>query len=286
MENNYNEFIFKNIETQIKNGMFKTKEELSKYLLETVKKEQFSQEQITGKIKQLLDLYDSLNKSEELPLDMQKYKNISLENENLIVSTETDKVLKTLEGSDRMAEEFKQVQNSLASNSADVLTNADEVFNYMASNQKEEVSLVSISEVFFRDNIDTEILRKIKFFLNNKYINPYDYRVNIDTGIFYNIETDEVLEVRKNMETGQYEIYKGGEKIYGTSNEGNKNDNPSMDSEREEELLSYDSRSKPKMRVLIPPKNNDRAAFTKIGLLVINMITFALLAVTFLLLYK
>lgn len=139
-------------------------------------------------------------------------------------------------------------------------------FNHISNNQKEEVTLIPISDVLSHNDISIETLEKIQFFINNKYVNPYDYRVNIETGVFYNINNGEPLEIKKNPNTNQYEIYI-------------ENEQSQLDIKRQE-------KNKSKVRVLRPPVNNNRAAFTRISLLVINIIAFAILITTILIINK
>ena len=68
---------------------------------------------------------------------------------------------------------------------------------------------------FYEYGINIELLHKIRYFVSNKYINPYSYKIDLENGIFYNTETSEVLEVRKDEVTNKYQIYKGSEVVYG-----------------------------------------------------------------------
>lgn len=86
---------------------------------------------------ELLGKYDELNQTTDMPLNMENYKGVGLENKNLIVSTEQERILKTLESKDDLNKEFKQVQNQIVANNQDARTNADVIFNHMADNQKE-----------------------------------------------------------------------------------------------------------------------------------------------------
>ena len=122
-----------------------------------------------------------------------------------------------------------------------------------------------------------ETLNKIKFFVTHINMNLNEFKVDIESGIFYNIEKNEVYEVMKNSISNQYEIYKGQELVYGKlSQDDNKN-------------LEKDSRQyQPKVRKLIKPKSSiyNNAAFTKIGFLIINIITFTLLILMIIFLNK
>lgn len=292
-----NETIVLRIENQIKNNHFNSKEQLSKYLVDLKNNELYQTELSSEKIEELLNLYDSLNKQDEMPLDMKQYADVSLENQDLIVSKETDRVLKTLDNPSNLDHEFKQTQNEITANSMDGLTNANTTFEHIADHKKEEISLISIEEAIKRNNIDMEILNKIKFFITSININLSVFRVDIESGIFYNIETDEVYEVRKNNITNQYEIYKGLELVYGenttqTSKDDNQNlenDSSQLEHETDSEQMTYETRQyQPKVRKLTKPISSsyNNAAFTKIGLLIINIITFSLLILMIILLNK
>lgn len=271
------EIIILRIENQIRNNHFNSKEQLSKYLVDLKNNGLYQTELSNEKIEELLKLYDSLNKQDDIPLDMKQYAGISLENQDLIVSKGTDQVLKTLEDSSTLAHEFKQTQNEITANSSDGLANANTVFEHMANHEKEEISLISLDEAIKRNNIDMEILNKIKFFITSININLSVFRVDIESGIFYNIETDEAYEVRKNNITNQYEIYKGQELVY---SELFHDDN--------KKLENNSRQYQPKVRKLIKPKSSsyNNAAFTQIGFLIINIITFSLLILMIILLKK
>lgn len=277
--------IMENLEQQIKNNFFSQKEDLINYIYKLRNNGVTIDEQ---KIKEMLQLFDSLHKIEEPPLDMQKYASISLENQDLIISKETDRVLQTLEGQSSFNNEFKQTQNEIVANNKDGLVNADTVFKHMANYQKEEMNLIPLTESMSLNNINIEILEKINFFITNIHINQYLFKVDIKTGFFYNIETDEVYEVRKNKNTQQYEIFKAGEKVYGSNDETL--EEPPLEYEKESEQIDYESGlNKPKVRVRKldehhPYMNN--AAFTKIGFLAMTIISYALITIMILLLNK
>ena len=63
-----------NIESQIRNNYFNTKEDLYKYLLE-LKINQQNQLLTEKEITILLNLYDELHSKNEIPLDMNNYSN-------------------------------------------------------------------------------------------------------------------------------------------------------------------------------------------------------------------
>ena len=267
--------IFNDIERRIKNNDFKSKEEITKYIFNLKERGFLSQEELEKKMPELLGKYDELNQISDMPLNMENYKGVGLENQNLIVGIEQERILKNLESKDNLNKEFKQVQNQIVANNQDALTNADVIFNKMADTQKEELSLISLSDAISKDNLDIELLRKIKFFVSNKYINPYSYKIDVENGIFYNTETSEVLEVRKDEVTNKYQIYKGSEVVYGEEyiNELELN----RDVPEEEMVYDEVSKNKPKVRVLRPPsmKDYNNAAFSKMNflLLVISMFT-------------
>ena len=265
------------IENQIRNNHFNSKEQLSEYLLDLKNSGLYQTELSNELIEELLNLYDSLNKKSDIPLDIKQYTGISLDNQDLIISKETDQVLKTLENSSTLDHEFKHTQNEITAISSSGLANANTVFKHMSNHEKEEISLISLDEAITRNNINMEILNKIKFFVTHININLNVFRVDIESGIFYNIETNEVYEVRKNSITNQYEIYKGQELVYGKLyQDDNKN-------------LENDSKKyQPKVRKLIKPKSStyNNAAYTKIGFLIINIITFTLLILMIIFLNK
>lgn len=271
------ETIILRIENQIRNNYFNNKEQLIKYLVDLKNNELYQTELSNELIEELLNLYDSLNKKSDIPLDIKQYTGINLDNQDLIISKETTQVLKTLENSSTLDHEFKQTQNEITANSSSGLANANTVFKHMSNHEKEEISLISLDDAITRNNINMEILNKIKFFVTHINMNLNVFKVDIESGIFYNIETNEVYEVRKNSITNQYEIYKGQELVYGKLyQDDNKN-------------LEKDSRQyQPKVRKLIKPKSStyNNAAFTKMGFLIINIITFTLLILMIIFLNK
>ena len=281
--------IIESLQQQVKNNYFRNKEELANYL---VKLRNNGTNINNDQTKELLNLFDSLNTKNILPLNMREYSNVGLENQNLIVSKNDDRILKTLEGGSEYTNDFLRVQNETIANTLDGQTNANEVFEHMAKHQKEQISLISLTEAIIRKNIDREILLKIRFFITNSKINPYSFQVDIETGIFFNVETKEVYEVRQNETTNQYEIFKGSEQVYGTNEEQlqNENEEPELESDLSQEQIEYDPRlNKPKVRVRKleerrPYMNN--AAFTKIGFLIMTVFSYAILAVMMLLLNK
>lgn len=291
MENDRNktlrdQFSVRNIEQKIRNNQFESKEQLFEELV-NLRNSGVGEVLNNQKMRELLDLYDSMQSKEKTPLDMKNYASVDLESQDLIVSKEADRVLTTLKGTSEFNNEFTQTQNEIIANNKDGMVSADAVFEKMANHQKEEITLIPLIESISRDDIDIEILNKIRFFITNSYINPYSFKVDVKNGIIYNVETNEVFEVRKNENTNQYEVYRENEKIYGKDIENSVE--PELVNETEQEEMTYESRlNKPKVRVRkkedYPHANN--AAFTKIGFLLINVVTFGLLVAMAILLYK
>ena len=103
---------------------------------------------------------------------MEKYKGVGLDDKNFIVSTEQDRILKTMESSTDIETEFKNVQNDIIANTKDAEANADTIYNHMANYQKEESTLIPLSQVNI-DDVDLEMLQKIKFFLKSPFSYPF-----------------------------------------------------------------------------------------------------------------
>lgn len=137
--------------------------------------------------------------------------------------------------------------------------------NKMINQQTNDLKLISLPEAIAREDINIEILNKLRFLITNKYINPYVFKINLETGIFYNIETNEVFEVIKNTNTNQYEIRKDSEKTY------------------EEQLTNKNIKVR-RLEKISPHMGN--AAFTKVGFLIINILTFSILTTMIILLNK
>ena len=257
------------LETRIKNNEFKDKEELHKILNELKNNPTVGSSLSNEEVLRLLNLYDGYH--QELPpsLDLQNYKETKLGDKKYTVATQTNEVLKNIDSDAKMPEEFKEIQNKIsAANTTDDLANADIVFSKMKNTKKEELNFIPIEEAIEMNNIDTEVLNKIKRFITKQNINPYSYRVNPTSGIFYNSETQEMFEVRKNTKIGEYEIYKSGEKQY-TSNEEqvSETDDQKLTHDKDEEKLEYENH---KIKKLIKPPEN--AAFVN-NIFVIFIIT-------------
>ena len=153
------------------------------------------------------------------------------------------------------------------------------------------------------------MLEKIKFFISNNRNNIFDYKVDISRGLFINVNTNDIYEVRKNPETGQFEIFKGGSAMYLSTPEMDPNGNdvervneiPEMTDEELETYINnnhlsqaqidalYERQSRvrqakqTKVKKLVRVRNNalDNAAFAKLSLLsiiiVISSVLFAYL---------
>ena len=282
MENNNYQTLLSVLYQQIRNNNFKSKEELNNYII-YLKNNLIPSEVLSNeKVLELLNLYDSMHQNDNPKLDMRNYKASSLSNQNFIISTQTDTVLKTNSSNKDLNNEFEQIQNEITSSQTqDELANSDIVFAKMKENRKEELTLLSINEVLQRDDIDSEVLRKIRFFINNEYINPYSYKVDINTGLFYNQETKEMFEVRKNPQTGNYEIYKGSEVEYSKASETEEHSNESLegnnDFEKNKDIDKQQILYKPKVRRLIKPTNLNSAAFVKSSFIVIGICIFSII---------
>ena len=287
MENNNYQTLLSVLYQQIRNNNFKSKEALNNYII-YLKNNLIPSEVLSNeKVLELLNLYDSIHQNDNPKLDMRNYKASSLSNQNFIISTQTDTVLKTNFSNKDLNNEFKKIQNEITSSQTqDELANSDIVFAEMKENRKEELTLLSINEVLQRDDIDSEVLRKIRFFINNEYINPYSYKVDINTGLFYNQETKEMFEVRKNPQTGNYEIYKGSEVEYSKASETEEHSNESLegnnDFEEEDQEINKDIDKqqmlyKSKVRRLIKPTNLNNAAFVKSSFIVIGICIFSVI---------
>lgn len=282
MENNNYQTLLSVLYQQIRNNNFKSKEELNNYII-YLKNNLIPSEVLSNKkVLELLNLYDSIHQNDNPKLDMRNYKASSLSNQNFIISTQTDTVLKTNSSNEDLNKEFQKIQNEITSSQTqNELANSDIVFAEMKKNRKEELTLLSINEVLQRDDIDSEVLRKIRFFINNEYINPYSYKVDINTGLFYNQETKEMFEVRKNPQTGNYEIYKGSEVEYSKASETEEHSNESLegnnDFEKNKDIDKQQMLYKPKVRRLIKPTNLNNAAFVKSSFIVIGICIFSII---------
>ena len=271
---NYKNILYQ-LEQKIKDNQFESKEELVDYI-NKLKSEGMPTEILTEqKIAEYLDLYDSLNIKDMNSLDMSNYAGAKLEKQNVIISKQDDVLLKTENTPDKLPEEFKKNQNELTAMQDDGLSNANEVFDYMRNYKKEELDLVTIEEALNRDNIDSEMLQKIKYFVTNKYVNPYSYRINLENGVFYNIETEEVLEVRKDETTGKYSIYKSGQKVYGDVPENAEEEDVKKETEEEEKEHEKEKEDIKVKRLIKPELNNN--AFVQGGLLFVICIIVAFL---------
>lgn len=275
MDNNQ---LKKYIENHIRNHSFKTKDELYKYLLE-LKKQQNNYALTEQDFEEFFKLFDALHMTNEIPLDMENYTNKPLNGQNYIVSEQAHRVLKTEANSHDFINEFKTTQNQIYAHGQDGEANAEEVFNKMADTQKEETTLVALHEAVAQDKIEQELLHKIRFFITKMKENPHVYKINIQNGIFYNIETHEIYEVRKNENTNQYEIFVGGEVRYDNTN-NIENNQETIKNEHDEEKLEDLNKENVKVRRLVPQHNLNNAAFTRIGFLILNVISFTIVAIS------
>lgn len=161
MENNNYQTLLSVLYQQIRNNNFKSKEELNNYII-YLKNNLIPSEILSNeKVLELLNLYDSIHQNDNPKLDMRNYKASSLSNQNFIISTQTDTVLKTNSSNEDLNKEFQKIQNEITSSQTqNELANSDIVFAEMKKNRKEELTLLSINEILQRDDIDSEVLKK------------------------------------------------------------------------------------------------------------------------------
>ena len=294
------------LERKINSNYFKSKDELISYIEEIKKNNQLDMNFFNGKVKQLLLLYDKNNTN----IDMSNFKDVKLGDKTYIVSGEDDRVLKTDREQGELSEEFKDVQNDMiASNTDRHSINADVIFNRMEKYQKVSSTLMPLSNLNM-EVVDKETLDKIRFFIKNSNVNIFEYQVDISNGIFFNVNTNELFEVRKNPNTLNYEIYKGAEVSYANDSSDINNDSiiNNISSYTDEELISFQQDSKfssevkqtiekelekrkkitkPKTRVLrLNPLDNNRAAFIKSSFIIIMLFLSSIMCALLLLLLK
>lgn len=281
--------IVDDLERKIKNNKFSTKDELFNEMVR-LRNSGVGATLDNRKMRELLDLFDSIKKLEELPLDMSSYKNTEYNDDKLIIRTDSNRVL-TTNGSSTINEEFKQQQNEIMANNKGGNTNADEVFERMSKYQKNEMNLISITDAKLLDSISLNLLNKIKFFLSNTNLNPNVIKVDIKTEAIYDIEANEVYEVKEVEGKKEYEIYNNKKKI-------EKNPTMTYSENSDVEELEYEEnkqqteleQTKFKAKVRTLKKENNfhigNSAFTKFGLLLTNIITISLLAFMAIMLYK
>lgn len=300
------ESVIKEIENRIKSNSFNSKEELVNYLNSLRQNNQIDINLLNERYMSLLKLYDDTMTASD-SLNISNYKDASLEDKNFIVSSNDGRVLES-NSNTPLKEEFESVQNEMAVNGENGIANADQVFNYMEKYKKTEASLMPLSNLNI-NIIDADMLEKIKFFISNNRNNIFDYKVDISRGLFVNVNTNDIYEVRKNPETGKFEIYKGGTVMYQSTPEINQdgneiekvNDLPEMTDEELETYINnnhlsqaqidalYERQSRvrqakqTKVKKLVRVRNNalDNAAFAKLSLLsiiiVISSVLFAYL---------
>ena len=300
------ESVIKEIENRIKSNSFNSKEELVNYLNSLRQNNQIDINLLNERYMSLLKLYDDTMTASD-SLNISNYKDASLEDKNFIVSSNDGRVLES-NSNTPLKEEFESVQNEMAVNGENGIANADQVFNYMEKYKKTEASLMPLSNLNI-NIIDADMLEKIKFFISNNRNNIFDYKVDISRGLFINVNTNDIYEVRKNPETGQFEIFKGGSAMYFSTPEMDPNGNdvervneiPEMTDEELETYINnnhlsqaqidalYERQSRvrqakqTKVKKLVRVRNNalDNAAFAKLSLLsiiiVISSVLFAYL---------
>ena len=300
------ESVIKEIENRIKSNSFNSKEELVNYLNSLRQNNQIDINLLNERYMSLLKLYDDTMTASD-SLNISNYKDASLEDKNFIVSSNDGRVLES-NSNTPLKEEFESVQNEMAVNGENGISNADQVFNYMEKYKKTEASLMPLSNLNI-NIIDADMLEKIKFFISNNRNNIFDYKVDISRGLFINVNTNDIYEVRKDPETGQFEIFKGGSAMYLSTPEMDPNGNdvervneiPEMTDEELETYINnnhlsqaqidalYERQSRvrqakqTKVKKLVRVRNNalDNAAFAKLSLLsiiiVISSVLFAYL---------
>ena len=130
--------------------------------------------------------------------------------------------------------------------------------NNLKNEQIIQDTFIPLIDVMTLNNINIEILNKIKFLITRDDIKPNMLQVNISKELFYNIETQEIYQIIK-QSSNKYEIIK----------------------------QNYNqTRNNQKVRRLIKNTRINNAAFTKIGFLIVNILTFALFITTIILLKK
>lgn len=300
------EMILLDLERKISNNYFKSKDELISYVEEIRKNYQLDMNLFNSKLKELLSLYDKNNTN----IDMSNFKDVKLGDNTYIVSGEDYKVLKTDREQGELAEEFREVQNDMIVNDpARQDINADAIFDRMEKYQKESSTMMPLSNLNI-EIIDKDMLDKIRFFVQNGNVNIFEYQVDISNGIFFNVNTNELFEVRKNPNTLKYEIYKGGEVSYtnGSNDINNNSIINNISSYTDEELINFQQDAKvslevkqtieeeletrkklnrPKTRVLkLNPLDNNRAAFIKSSFIIIMLFLSSIMCALLLLLLK
>ena len=292
--NSYYNTVLNNLTEAAKTNRFASKEEFNKYL-EGIKKNGMPESMLSEeKKKELLSLYDEYHKVEEAGLDMQNYTGSSLNDNTYIINTKEDTILKTNVAQGEIPDEFKKVQTELTAKSQDDLVNANQVYQDMKNNRKEEVTLIPLVEMIERDDVSEELLGKIKFFVKNKNINPFQYKISPETGMFYNTEIDEILEVRKNSSTGLYEIVKGSQVVYRESAPESKSsvtveeqEEYTFDQDDEIRIVGKEDQKVRRRRLPNIPKDiTDQAAFAKGSILIVVSIFTSLFLSMFIVLLK
>lgn len=129
--------------------------------------------------------------------------------------------------------------------------------NLKQTSIEQQPTMISLSEITYIENVEKELLEKTKFLVTNSDIDFNDFSVDPDTQIFYDTKLNETYEVLKTSE--------------------------------DESKYHIVNISKGKTKKLIKPtspSNMQNAAFTRVGFLVINILTFAILTIMIILLNK
>ena len=175
---------------------------------------------------------------------------------------------------------IEQNQHEITYKSNETLNNSNENFKPTNDHAKKEIQIKSLTDIIQNpfENINKEVFMKIRYLITEQHIDPRMFKINLETGMFYNIENSDIYEVKRNHETGKYEININGIRVY-KNNSLEQNEN---NIEKEQDSNTYNNI---KVRRLIKSDNNN-AAFTKIGFLLINILTFITLITMMLLLNK
>ena len=88
------EIFLLDLERRINNNFFKSKSDLITYIEKIRKNPGIDMDLFNKRVEELLLIYDK-NHESELPLDMENYKDVKMQDSNYIVSSDDDKVLKT-----------------------------------------------------------------------------------------------------------------------------------------------------------------------------------------------
>jgi len=223
------EMLIKNLQYQIRHKEFNSKEELNNYLIELKNKglSHLNSEQE----KSLLVMFEQLQNMDN------KHSTLNEKTEFYNFSS------------------LKTIEDNVSTTS---------VVNEPVHNNEEIPELVALTDIVYIEQVEKELLYKVKFFITNSGMNINAFAVNLNNSLFYNTETNTIYEVRKNPENGkQYEIINKSEKA---------------------KLFKH--KVKTKKLDNQTTSNIQNAAFTRVGFLVINILTFAMLTTMIILLNK